>query len=216
MKNKSRDQDSDQPLLALIQQLKEGAILPKSFDKGTRHEIVELLVLQGQDVPTIAQFLKVSDKTIRRDLAEIREKNALSPDPKFIKTFLGEFVVYCRTHINQLMRLSRSKEGSIGEKAQAEYLAHRVGVERLKALESVGIFPTQPQAIIGSFYHNLSGDELTKKFQEISAEVIEVDQTLKDCGIENLEASQGLLEIKKALEKYQEPKKNEGKNEQHE
>lgn len=216
MTNKPYDQDGSEPILLLIQQIREGTVSPKSISKDKRHEIVGLLFVQGQDAPTIAQFLKVCDKTVRRDLAEIREKNALSPDPKFVKIAIGEMFVLSQQHISHLMRLSRSKEGSVGEKVQAEYLAHRVSMERMQRLQSLGYLPTQPQAIIGSFYHNLTGDELAKKFQEISGEVVEVDQVLKDCGIENLEASQGLLEIKKALEKHQELKKDEGKNEQHE
>ncbi len=216
MTNKPYDQEGGGSVLSFIQQIREGTVSPKSISKDMRHEIVELLFVQGQDVPTIAQFLKVCDKTVRRDLSEIREKNALSPDPKFVKSTIGELFVLSQQHISHLMRLSRLKEGSVGEKAQAEYLAHRVNMERIQRLQSLGYLPTQPQAIIGSFYHNLSGDELTKKFQEISGEVVEVDQVLKDCGIENLEASQGLSEIKKALEKQQEPKKEEGKNEQHE
>lgn len=216
MINKPYDQDDGEPFLSLIQKIREGAVSPKSISKEMRHEIAGLLFVQGQDVSTIAQFLKVCDKTVRRDLAEIREKNALSPDPKFVKMAIGEMFVLSQQHISHLMRLSRLKEGSVGEKAQAEYLAHRVSMERMQRLQSLGYLPTQPQAIIGSFYHNLSSDELTKKFQEISGEVVEVDQVLKDCGIENLDASQGLSEIKKALEKHQEPKKEEEKNEQHE
>lgn len=212
MADEEQGQDSEKPLLEIIQQIKEGLIPLRAIAKDLRQEIVEFLYFQAQEVSSIAQFLKVSDKTVRRDVADIRKKNSLSPNQKLVGMTVGEMLAINRQNINHLMRLARSKEGSVGEKAQAEYLAHRANMERIQRLQSLGYLPNQPQAVIGSFYHNISKEEALKKFEEINAEVLEVEQVFKDCKIDDPQANKGLEDIKKALEKDLGQKKDEGED----
>jgi len=68
----------EKPILSLLQDIKSGVIDPRDIEKELRQQIVEVLLLEGTMVPQIAQILKVSDKTIRRDTLDIKERNALT------------------------------------------------------------------------------------------------------------------------------------------
>jgi hypothetical protein len=88
----------------------------------------------------------------------------------------GEFLSLTQQRVSHLMRLARSKEGSLGEKVNAEYLAHRVHTEALQRLQSLGYLPTQPQAFVGSFFHNMDGVDLSKAIENLENEVLDIER----------------------------------------
>lgn len=202
----------EKPILALIQDIKDGRTSAKLLSREMRQGCIEVLIGEGYNVPQIAQILKRCDKTIRRDLEDIRKRNAMTPNVELAKMIIGEMMTHARTHREYLMRLARKADASVSEKAQAEYLAHRANMETIQRLQSLGCLPTQPQAVIGSFYHNISKDEALKKFEEINAEALEVEQVFKDCEIDDPQVKDGLLNIKKALKKHPGAKKDEGED----
>ena len=143
------DANDDVPILSIIQKIKDGIISPKTIGKETRCSCVEVMVSEGYSVPQIAQMLGLSEKTIRRDIELIRERNIAHFDPDFADKMAGEIIWYSRLHRGQLMRLSRAKDGSVGERVQAEYLASRVQLETVRALQLLGYLPTQPNTLTG-------------------------------------------------------------------
>lgn len=213
MKDKIKNNLENKPLLSLIQDLKDGRASPKILDKQMRQQIVEFLTLQGQDAPSIAQFLKVCDKTVRRDLSEIREKNSISLDAKFVKVTIGDMVTLNRQHISYLMRLSRSREGSLGEKVQAEYLAHRANMERIQRLQSLGYLPNQPQTFVGNLYHNLEGVNIDKAFGDLEKEILDVEEVTEKCVEVEPDKKKQLGEAKKLIQKISTLKDKGGSHE---
>lgn len=213
MKTKTKNNPANQPMLLLIQDIKDGRFSPKLLAKDLRLEIVEFLVLQGQDSASIAQFLQITDRTIRRDLVEIRQKNEVSLNPGLVKVVVGEMLSLCRQHISHLMRLARSREGSLGEKANAEYLAHRVYTEVVQRLQSLAYLPTQPQTFAGSFYHNLEGPNIDKAFGDLKKEILEVDEIVEVCSDVDPDDKKQLDEAKKLMQGIKTLKTEGGDNE---
>ncbi len=85
----SNSENPEVPILTMIQQIKDGQLDPKTLNKELRQQCVEILLGEAYSAPSIAQILKRSDKTIRRDIDEIRERNALEPDVNFLKRIAG-------------------------------------------------------------------------------------------------------------------------------
>ena len=148
MKKKKLEVSADQSASNLIQQIKVGVLDPLLLDKDQRQMCVEALFSDSLSPAGIAQFLKVSDRTIRRDMEEIRVKNALTPDPDLAKGIIGEFLLFARIHRGNLMKLARDGGASVGERSQAEYYAYMVGADLIIKLQSLGYLPKSADALV--------------------------------------------------------------------
>jgi len=208
--NKSIPEKNEIPILSLIQQVKDGTIDPKTLDKELRQACVEVFLVEGYSLSNMAQILNRSEKTIHRDIDEIRDRNALSPDADLAKKLIGELLVYSRSHRDHLMRLARSKEGSISERAQAEYYAARVWLDLTARLQSLGYLPLQPQALEGEIFHHFDANKAQEISQGLVKEIVDIEKTAQ----ETIGLSQPIQELlqktKKALE--EQPQKKEGDN----
>lgn len=176
--NETQQENEDQPTHSLIEKIKDGSLDPRTLGKDMRQQCVELFQFEGYGIPAIAQILKRSDKTIKRDLAEICERNQLKPDLDFVWRQVGEMVMYARINRAHLMRLARSKTGKTSERAQAEYYAHRVSLELIERLQSLGYLPSQAQAIVGDFYHYVDDGVI----DSISAQAAEMEEMIAQAG----------------------------------
>jgi len=168
------------PVLEIIQQIKDGKLDPTTLDKEERQSCLSTMLAEGLNAPTLAQILRVSDKTIRRDIKEIRMRNGFTPNVEFVKETAGEILTYARISRDHLMRLARTKESSVMERAQAEMYANQVFLSAVSKLQSMGYLPQQAQAIIGDiFLHNVpSTDELQKEILELD-KILDVGSNAK-------------------------------------
>jgi len=172
--NNISQKKDEQPTLALIQNIKDGKVMPETLMKDLRQSCVEVMLGEGYTVAAMAHVFKRSDKTIKRDLEEIRERNAITPDVNLAKKIIGEMVMYGRIHRDQLMKLARIKEASVSEKAQSEYLAFKVFAELIAKLQLLGFLPTKPQAIVGEVFHHVDGQ--INNLDDLSRQIIEVEK----------------------------------------
>jgi len=190
----------DQPTLTLIQQIKDDLFDPKILDRERRQQCIEPLTGEGLSEAAIAQFLKVSTKTISRDMQAIRERNALIPNVNLVKQVVGELLQYARIHRAYLMRLARSKDASVSEKTQAEYSAWLVTNQCVERLQSLGYAPLRPQEIVGDIFHHLN-DGNEESLVEVQKIIVELEMVAKDSRAGN----EGLLaetqKLKQRLEK---------------
>jgi hypothetical protein len=195
-----QNHDDEEPVLTLIQALKDGRTDPKTLSKDLRQRCVEVFLGEGYSVSNMAQVLKKSEKTIKRDVNEIRERNALSPDVDLAKQIIGDFVWSARVHRNHLMRLARGKDGSVGERAQAEYYAYIALADCVSKLQSLGYLPSAPQAVVGEIFHRHSTEgHIT---EDLNKEIIELEKII-DIDGEGIELRNDIEAIKngvKALE----------------
>ena len=195
MSNDRSDQ-ADKPTLTLIQRLKDGSLSPATLTKDQRQQCVEVLLVEGYSLSQIAQLIDRSEKTIKRDLIEIRQRNALAPSPELAKQLIGNFLIKVEAHQTRLMRLARGTDGSVAERAQAEYSAWRVLKESMEVLQTLGYLPLRPQQVIGDFVHRPEPDRDVASVETVEATIAEIRQIGEEAG--------GLLpEVAKELESLQ-------------
>jgi len=193
-------ENKEQPILTLIQDIKDGRVSPDTVDKEMRKQCIEVFRAEGYSVPHMAQILNKCEKTIRRDIAEITEENELSPSVDLAKKLVGEIVVYGQIHKNYLMRLARSPNTSVSEKAQAEYFAHKVSMDMVDRLQSLGYLPKKAQEIIADFSHHFAVDD-DKTFKEIKTQIDEIEKVSTEYGELTPEIKIELKELKQRIEK---------------
>lgn len=155
---KSKDPNNQTPeisTLSLIQKLKAGLLDPKILPKEHRQQCVEIFIGEGYTISTIAHILKRSDKTIQRDLKEIKERNSITPNIDLARQIIGEVIFNAKSHHSYLVRLSRLQEASVAEKAQAIFLAWRVQKEFVERLQTLGYLPSMPGKVVGKFSYQL-------------------------------------------------------------
>jgi IS30 family transposase len=204
----------DKPVLTIISDLKNGAVSPDALDKTTRQNCVEVLIGEGYSPPQIAKIMKKTDRTIRRDLEDIRGRNALSPDLEYAKRFIGEVVVSARNHHKHLMRLARTPDATVTEKIQGEAAAWKVLKELVEKMQTLGYLPLKPQEVIGHFLHQAEPDTIEeinamkKQLAELEEQAKEMDifddEISKSIALLNEEVKQSeikgrILEVKKQL-----------------
>lgn len=175
-------ENKDKPILNLIQQIKDGTVEPSVLTKDERQQCVEVLVLEGYAPSQIAQLVNRSEKTIKRDIAEIRSRNSLTPSMELMKQLVGDLIMKSEAHQTRLTRLARTNEGSVSERSQAEYMAWRVVKERTEALQSLGYLPMQPQKVVGDIFHHLSIGEEEKTLAQIEKDILEIEKVAEEAG----------------------------------
>lgn len=182
MTTDNTNQDSKKNGVELLKGINSGTIDPKTLDKSGRQQCIELLVAEGYIQSQIGQALKCSEKTVSRDLKDIKDRNALSPNVEFAKQFIGEMFNKALNHHSYLMRLARTKDASVPEKAQSEFAAWKVLKELIEKLQSLGYLPSKPTEVVGNFYHHSMVDaECTP--DEMKKMLLELEEAGKEAGV---------------------------------
>ena len=156
-------------------------------------------MLEGYQPSALAPLLKVSDKTIKRDLNEIFERNAVNPSPDLARHLIGEFLQRFRAHHAYLMRLARAKEGSLHEKGEAEFLAWRVQKEAVELLQSLGYLPSRPTQVIGDIFHH--ADAAEPAIGDIKKQITEIELIAEETQVLPSEVLTRLGDLKLRAEK---------------
>jgi len=184
--NNTLQEKDDQPIIGMIQKIKDNTLDPKTLTIDERQCCVELLLGEGTSVPAMAQLLKRSEKTLKRDIAEIISRNRLSPDMNLRDKITSELVMFSRIHRDHLMKLARSKEAAVSERSQAEIGAARVFLDMVSELQDLGYLPRVAQGVVGTILHvdgKISDlDELTRQIidiEKITDGDIQVDDGIK-------------------------------------
>jgi DNA-binding CsgD family transcriptional regulator len=193
--------EEELPIFSLIQQLKDESLDPRTLPSELRQQCVEVLWSEGYNESAMAQILKRSEKTIKRDLQKIREKNALSPDLELARQIIGETVQRARMHQGYLVRLARSKDATVSEKAQSEYLAWRVQKELVEKMQSFGYLPSRPQEITGDIYHHMSLQEEERSFGEIKTMITQIENVARETDTFSNELEREVTLLRAKIEK---------------
>ena len=187
--------DQDVPVLTLIQQIKDGSVEPKSLSKDQRQQCVAILCSEGYSESSIAQVLNRSEKTIHRDIAEVRSQNALSPDANLARELVGEMLVKARAHQSRLLRISSNKENKAFDRIQAEYAAWRIERELIERLQSLGYMPQRAQELV------LTQEGSDQSLEEISQMMVEVESVAMENGTVTPQLQSTLAILQSKLEK---------------
>ncbi|HOW43508.1 MAG TPA: hypothetical protein PLF03_07560 [Candidatus Omnitrophota bacterium] len=186
-------------VIQLLQEINSGTIDPTGLDKSTRQRCIDFLDLEGYVHAHIAQIMKCSEKTVYRDIKEIKKNNELSPDISFAKSFVGDVVKKAINHHSSLVRMARAKELSASEKILAESAAWKILKELVEKLQSLGYLPSRPQEIVGDIFHHM-GENNEESLAEIQKMVIELEIVAKEEGA-NAALTPEIENIKKRIEK---------------
>jgi len=191
---------SDAPAVTLIQRLKDGSVHPSTLTKEQRLACVEIMYGEGYSFSQIAQLVERSEKTIKRDLADIAAKNALNPSAELARQIVGRIMLRSEAHKSRLMRLARGSEGSVGERVQAEYLAWQVEKDTTVLLQTLGYLPQRPQQVIGDVIHHVSGEEGELSFDQMAQRLQELESVTKAAGTFTPELAQQITALTLKLE----------------
>ena len=178
------DHDSpqqEQTAIKIIQDINAGVCNPLLLDKATRQQCIWVLISEGYTYSQLAQLFKRSEKTIARDVEDLRQKNALTPSVNFAKETVGELVAKARLHANYLMRLAREKDAPTTSKTGAEFLAWRVTKELVEKLQTLGFLPLKPQEISGDIYHHVLNEE-DDSYEDVKKMISEIESVARETG----------------------------------
>ncbi len=199
--NPDENEIKDTPILNLIQNIQSGAVDPRGLNKAERQECIEVLYLEGYSVSELAQILNRNERTVKRDLDEIRRRTAISPNAELAKQFIGEMVQIARLRQGRLERLAKSKEATAIERGQMEYLSWKIAREMIEKLQSLGYLPLKPQEIIGDIFHHVDGESPIKSLDEIEAIITEVQAVAEKSGQFDSEIVKEIEDLNAQLEK---------------
>jgi len=187
-------------ILSIIQDIKDGAINPKTLTKEDRQRCVEFLIGEGYTEVQIAQILTRSEKTIGRDLVDLRARNALTPNIELAKQIVGDMFQKAMAHHKYLMRLARSPEASHSEKAQSEFLAWKVLKEVVEKMQTLGYLPLKPQEIIEDIFHHVTDDDKEQCIAESKNMLIDIERASREAGTIDPETEEKIRSLKKKIE----------------
>lgn len=182
---------------SILSSIKDGKLDPSSLSKDVRQLCVEAMALEGHMPSSLAAILKVSDKTIRRDLKDIYERNSIRPSAELAMHLVGDFLLKTRAHHSHLMRLSRLREASVQEKVYAESAAAQVLKEMVKTLQSLGYLPSRPQEIVADLFHHTDSDD---GLEGIKKQISEMEHIAQETGSLSPEVQAKLSALKLRIE----------------
>lgn len=198
--DKSMDGQEENPILSLIQQIKVGTLNPKTLSEDLRQRCVEFLDSEGYTAEQIGQILMRNERTIRRDLKKILDRNSLNPNVSLAKQIIGDIFRKTMVHHRYLMRLARSPEATTAEKAQSEFLAWRVLKEMAEKMQTLGYLPLKPQEIVGDFFHHMADLDGEKNIIEVKNMLTEIEQTSKEAGTFDSKTEEQLKALRARVE----------------
>lgn len=174
--------DPDMPVIKIMQAIQSDTFDPKRLDKPSRQRCVEFCLSEGYTIAQMEQILHWPQRTLYRDLEEIRQRHALTPSLEFAKGIVGEMVMKARISHSQLARTARSKDVPPETRIGAEYLSWKVFKELIEKLQTLGYLPLRPQEVTGDFFHHLADSEGEKSIIEVKNMLAEVEEAAKESG----------------------------------
>lgn len=194
-----------QPVLSLIQQIKDKRLSPAALGTEDRRRCVEVLRAEGYTLAEIAQILQKSERTIRRDVEAIRSEYALSPDPRLSERLIGEMGQQAETSIAHLRRIARESGASAMERAMAESFAWKVFKDLIEKYQSVGYLPKVPTGVVAELYHKADEDAVAsyealeqqlQQLRSVASESGEQDERAAMIAVLTDEVRRGCLEAR--------------------
>ena len=169
----------DRSPIAILRDIQQGALSPKSLPGETRRACVEHLIAEGYSAAEVAEILDVSTRTAFRDLSRIREAHAIERDPQVEKELVGQVVLQGRHAIARLRRIGRDRATPAATQVEAELGAWKVSKELAELLQRLGILPLAAQEIRTDLTHRV---EEIPTSAELRRELQGLQQVWKEAG----------------------------------
>ena len=167
--------------ISLIKQLRDGKISAANLTNESRIACVEYLTGEGLKKCEIAELLKISTRTVYRDLAQIRKENAISLDAEFVAQHVGKLEKRCSSAILNLLKTQNEKKCPYKVKVDAQHKTWIIFKEYTQTLQSIRYLPNAATEIMASVDHNFgeppSFDEITHDLSMLKASIKEAGST---------------------------------------
>lgn len=143
------------PALSLIRAIQQGSRSPLGLDPEERQRCVEHLTAEGYSTAEIAEILQVSERTVARDRAVVRSRNALERDPKLAAEMVGHLVNQAELAVGRIRRIGRDKQVNPAVRVEAERSCWTIWKELVERMQSLGYLPTSAREFRGELTHHL-------------------------------------------------------------
>lgn len=186
------EQNVNKPILSpisLIKQLRDGKISAADLTKESEIACVEYLNGEGLKKCEIAELLKISTRTVYRDLAQIRKENAISLDAEFVAQHVGELNKRCSSAISNLLKIQNDKKCPYKVKVDAIHKTWLIFKECTQILQSLYYLPNAATEIRASVDHNFREPP---SFDEITHDLSILKASMKGAGIPDEQITQML------------------------
>lgn len=127
--------------ISLINAIKKKHLNVKNLTEEQKLVCIELMDNEGFSGAELAEFLKVSTRTIRRYKAKIRQQNAVKIGPNFKAEQLGYILQRAQAAISHLHKISKESNCSHSVKARAIKDTWTIIKEQTTLLQSLGCMP---------------------------------------------------------------------------
>lgn len=154
--------------LDILADIKARKLDPKLLTPEVRREVVAGLYVEGVSTAETAQLLGCTDRTIRRDLEQIREVNAIESDESFGKMLAGEVMTQMRASLARCRRLAREKNAPHASRVEAERAGFEILDKGVARMQSLGYAPSEAHRVKADLTHHLGG---TPSLDALSAEI---------------------------------------------
>jgi len=152
----AQNPDGGPSVLDLIRGIRSGDAAPGGLDKDSRRACVEHLTVEGYSAVEIAEILRVTDRTVRRDREAIRAAHAVQQDPRLVEEMVGRLVQRADTAVERISRAVRGKEVKPVDRIEAELACWRILRELVESLQRLGYLPTAAVQVRGDLRHSFS------------------------------------------------------------
>ena len=186
------EQNVNKPILSpisLIKQLRDGKISAANLTNESRIACVEYLNGEGLKKCEISELLKVSTRTVYRDLKQIRKENAIIRDPEFVVQHVGELEKRCSSAILNLLKTYNDKNCPHRVKVEAIHKTWLIFNEYTQTLQSISYLPNAATEIRASVDHNFREPP---SFDEITHDLSILKASMKEAGIPDEQITQML------------------------
>ncbi len=167
--------------ISLVKAVRDNVIPAKALTREQRQICVEYLGSEGYSTGEMAEILKVSSRTVRRDREQIRERNAVSLDPDFTARHVGQLLQGAQYAISSLIRISREKDCPYAARVKAIKQTWVISKELTEVLQSIGYLPNIPKELKAELRHSLCEppgfDEITHEIDILRASTEESGNT---------------------------------------
>lgn len=151
-----------------IAAVKSGAVKGSSLHPEIRQDIVEYLTSEGLGTAELSKLLGMTDRTIRRDLTAIRDRNALHADPELADRLAGEFVSEARRSMQRIRRTTGDKDAPHAARIDGERAICEIYDKLIGRLQSLGYAPSATHHVRADLTHHLGS---TPEYAEIRQEI---------------------------------------------
>lgn len=187
----------DVAVVDVIRAIQSKELAPEALSVDQRLACVGYLMCEGYSAAETAGILRVSDRTVMRDRARVRELGAVEAGPSLLAEMVGRLMLEAELTVQRLRKLGRDKETPASARVDAERGAWDVTRDLIGVLQRLGYLPTAITRVRADLTHRL--DEQPPEYDELREEMERVEAIRAGCRIADPAADEGIGRVKDAL-----------------